>query len=124
MNRLRQEIRSALSELKKETSGELSARCLLPARFIGFQGHFPDRPVLPGVCLAQVVIEAYNVLHRPARLLEIVKADFLHPVTPGETFALLISMVPDEDGALLLHGRICIGEKKIANLKMRIKHED
>ena len=123
MNPLRQEIRAALSELKLETSGQISARCRFPAEFTGFQGHFPGNPVLPGVCIAQVVIEVYSMLHSQAHLLEIIKAHFLRPVMPEETFTLRISLAPVEDGSILLHGQIYMGEEKTANLKLRVEHE-
>ncbi|MDT8391703.1 MAG: hypothetical protein RRC34_14480 [Lentisphaeria bacterium] len=47
----------------KMKDGHLSASFSFPAEFIGFQGHFPDAPVLPGICM----IQAFLVMHAAHR---------------------------------------------------------
>jgi 3-hydroxyacyl-[acyl-carrier-protein] dehydratase len=59
-----------------------SARWIVPADHPAFAGHFPGRPIVPGVVLldraAQLVATALN-----ARVVGIGSAKFLSPVGPG-----------------------------------------
>jgi len=51
-----------------------------------FAGHFPDRPILPGVFQIEIArFAAEKVLARPVSVKEIVKAKFLRPIIPEET---------------------------------------
>ncbi|MGB0125993.1 MAG: hypothetical protein WBP72_00045 [Rhodocyclaceae bacterium] len=61
-------------------------RWAVPADHPAFAGHFPGRPILPGVViLDQVVHGAAQVLGCPPAGCRISTAKFLRPVAPGET---------------------------------------
>jgi 3-hydroxymyristoyl/3-hydroxydecanoyl-(acyl carrier protein) dehydratase len=50
-----------------------------------FAGHFPNRPLLPGVIQLEIVrFAAEAVLKQPLFVREIVKAKFLRPIIPTE----------------------------------------
>lgn len=69
--------------------GAFSAQCLFPEDFAGFKGHFPGRPILPGVCLIQAALAALESrLGRPVRLTRVVSAKWLAPVPPDKTLDL------------------------------------
>lgn len=54
-----------------------------------YAGHFPGRPVLPGVVLLDAVLHALTVqLGRQAMPGQIKAAKFLSPVRPGESLTL------------------------------------
>jgi 3-hydroxymyristoyl/3-hydroxydecanoyl-(acyl carrier protein) dehydratase len=59
------------------------ARLVVPADHPALPGHFPGRPVVPGVLLLDAVLEAARASsgERPARL---IRAKFPAPVSPGE----------------------------------------
>lgn len=52
--------------------------------FIGFAGHFPGHPILPGVCLVECGVElARRATKFPFHLTRIKQAKFFRPVEPG-----------------------------------------
>lgn len=63
-----------------------------------FAGHFPHRPLLPGVFQLEIVrVATEAVLQQPFVVREIVKAKFLRPIIPAETVRveLKLSEKPD-----------------------------
>ena len=48
-----------------------------------FEGHFPDQPVLPGVCMVQIALTIASAMHgKPLRMLNARTIKFLTPVDP------------------------------------------
>jgi 3-hydroxyacyl-[acyl-carrier-protein] dehydratase len=68
-----------------------------------FQGHFPDRPIMPGVLILEALAQIGGVLaglsdsldHPPKAVyfLGIDKARFRHPVTPGDRLDLHVETI-------------------------------
>jgi 3-hydroxymyristoyl/3-hydroxydecanoyl-(acyl carrier protein) dehydratase len=55
-----------------------------------YEGHFPGRPILPGVViLAEVLAAIAQATARPAQRWEIANAKFLAPVSPGTALTLV-----------------------------------
>lgn len=66
---------------------------VVPTDHPAFAGHFPGRPIVPGVVLVDhAILFAEKLLERPAGQWQIGNAKFFSPVAPGEvlTFALEI----------------------------------
>jgi 3-hydroxyacyl-[acyl-carrier-protein] dehydratase len=58
-----------------------------------FAGHFPNRPILPGIFQLEMVRMAAEWLqNRPFTIQEIAKAKFQRPVLPGETLKLSLKL--------------------------------
>jgi 3-hydroxyacyl-[acyl-carrier-protein] dehydratase len=58
-----------------------------------YEGHFPGRPILPGVViLAEVLAAIAQATARPAERWEVANAKFLEPVTPGTALTLVHEM--------------------------------
>jgi 3-hydroxymyristoyl/3-hydroxydecanoyl-(acyl carrier protein) dehydratase len=65
----------------------------------GYSGHFPGRPILPGVVLLAEVLHAVaQATGRGAQRWTLVGAKFHHPVTPGTE--LTLAHTPSEGGAV------------------------
>jgi 3-hydroxyacyl-[acyl-carrier-protein] dehydratase len=101
--------------------GVLSARFVFPEEFIGFQGHFPEKKILPGVCHIQCVLsllEAHG--KRPVLLREAVLVKFFHPVLPQEEILCTCRDVQDGNGEFTVKAVFVRGEQKVSELKLRV----
>ena len=83
-----------------------------------FQGHFADRPILPGVALLAIVLEALaRDAGRPAALRAIPFARLRRPVVPGDVLAIdgrdgergRVRFDVRCDGALVANGELILG---------------
>jgi 3-hydroxyacyl-[acyl-carrier-protein] dehydratase len=101
-----------------------------------FEGHFPGRPVMPGVliieALAQAAIILYSVCKpeiahtHPDYYLGKVKAEFLSPVFPGDRLILEINNIKITDGAGIVDTFAKVDDKIVAkaNLVFGIKKNE
>ena len=72
---------------------------VVPANHPAFPGHFPGRPIVPGVVLLdQAILFAEKLLGTEALRWQIGNAKFLSPVGPGES--LVFSLQPTPRGAI------------------------
>jgi 3-hydroxymyristoyl/3-hydroxydecanoyl-(acyl carrier protein) dehydratase len=62
-----------------------------------FAGHFPNRPLLPGVFQLEMTrVAAENILNCPLAVREISKAKFQRPILPDETVRLELKLSETE----------------------------
>lgn len=87
---MQEDIRLALEYVKRaEQTGEIEARFCFDAGHAFFAGHFPGRPLLPGVFQIGLVLEAVAAATGAQYgLVRVVKAKFTDKVLPGETITL------------------------------------
>ncbi|MBL0917736.1 MAG: hypothetical protein IBJ14_03465 [Hydrogenophaga sp.] len=64
---------------------------VVPADHPAFAGHFPGRPILPGVVLLDEALRAARELAPGPSAWSIPQAKFLQPVLPGEHLLLCLS---------------------------------
>ena len=66
----------------------------IPREHPSYAGHFPGRPIVPGVVLLDLVLQAAEALPdwpgTPTSPLEIPVCKFLHSVLPGATLTLTL----------------------------------
>ncbi|MGW3964203.1 hypothetical protein ACWED2_30615 [Amycolatopsis sp. NPDC005003] len=62
-----------------------------------FAGHFPARPVVPAVCLIDLVHQAAVELGRPVGTgrLDVARARFVGAVRPGDELEVTVTVQPD-----------------------------
>lgn len=100
-------------------NGAFEAEFCFPASFSGFQGHFPDQPVLPGVCLVQAVqAAAEQAMNRPLKLVEILLAKFMNVVLPDETLHAVCTV----DAKQVVRAKIACGAKRVAEIRLRVDY--
>lgn len=101
--------------LHKEGEGYVVETEMNPTHRI-FDGHFPSSPVLPGVCLMQMVVDAVSeVLDKKVQVHEGIDLKFTTVVDPREgqqlSVHLTISEVADElvkvTSSTIFNGQVC-----------------
>lgn len=124
MSRLSEEITACMQALESGADGGCSARFVFPECFTGFKGHFPGRPVLPGVCKLQAVLAMYQALTPDSvRLQEVMLAKFLAPVGCDEELTIDCREELDAAGSMRVKASIRRANERIAQIEMRIVKE-
>lgn len=122
MNKLARIIESCMSRFEADGQGNLSARFVFPGDFLGFQGHFPDNPVLPGVCMVQaVMVMAGKWAGTPGELRSLVLAKWFAPTGPGAELDFLVRVSPNGDNGAKLKTKITCGDNKVAELILAVQ---
>lgn len=78
-----------------------------------YQGHFPNQPVLPGVCMMQILAElTSNAIGRDVAIKNSSQSKFLVPIIPQKfpTLEVKITYVVSEDASLKINGSIHASE--------------
>jgi len=99
----------------------LRARFRFDPDFIGFAGHFPDRKILPGVCqLAAVKAVLGRWKGRSVRLVEIVSAKYVLPVTPGDECVVECWDLRENGDECTFKAGMVRGGEKVSEFRMRV----
>ncbi|NOY75525.1 MAG: hypothetical protein GXP32_07005 [Kiritimatiellaeota bacterium] len=94
------EIRDAVRNFSGNAA-RCSAEFAFSESFIGFQGHFPGKPVLPGVCQIEMALAVLEkAFDRGTRLKKLNRGKFLNMVAPNETVSVAGSYVELADNML------------------------
>ncbi len=91
-----------------------------------FQGHFPDKPVFPGVlimeALAQMgailILRRFPVERRMAFFTGIDKAKFKRPVVPGDRMDLEVIISRDRGSYVMMEGKAFVDGQLVAQGNM------
>lgn len=69
-------------------------RFLIPSDAPCLDGHFPGRPLVPGVVLLERVLAAIEAGHGPLGALHLPQVKFLRPLLPGQEAEVVLSGAP------------------------------
>lgn len=89
-----------------------------------FAGHFPTRPVLPGVFQLEMArVGAECVLKSSLAVREISKAKFLRPIVPGEIVRLDLKIWEQKD-TIQARAHFSVGGKPAGETLLRLWRND
>jgi len=94
-----------------------------------FQGHFPNRPVMPGVLILEALAQATGILafrtnnKRPEEgslyyLVGIDDARFKQPVEPGDQLILKVDVIKSKRGVWKFNGEASVDGNVVANAEL------
>ncbi len=121
MSKLSLSIIKCMSGLSYEENGSLSADFLFPEDFLGFSGHFPGKPVLPGICKIQAAVLMLREAKKTDFSLKgIVHAKFFSPVSCNGKVHFDIKEEDISNGELLVRVKVTGRDGKIADLHLKL----
>ena len=101
-----------------------------------FQGHFPEKAIMPGALILEAMAQTAIVLfasnkkakrtgEKPLYFFGSVKARFLHPAVPGDQLKIRVENVKALPTGSYVSGEAFVDDKKIseAELVFSVKHE-
>ncbi|MFA7344882.1 MAG: hypothetical protein WC003_11300 [Terrimicrobiaceae bacterium] len=119
------ELHTALVDARENPDGTAAGAALeflYPPSFAGFQGHFPDDPILPGVCLLQSLrLGLEKAWGTRLRITEIPKAKFVAPIHPGDTIRFAVTETARTPGAVSTKAKVTRNGQRVAELSVHLE---
>jgi len=109
---MKNEIRQYMNVVDQHT-----AEFNFPETFTGFQGHFPESPILPGICMIQAAeIVAEHSMGSDRKTVK--NAKFFSPVTPNTRITIEARAKKN-----IIEATITSGQQKNATIKFMVNHD-
>lgn len=119
MNRLEEAIREAAQPVQIDKTGFAQAFTFAPD-FIGFDGHFPGNPILPGVVqLMAGGIATQEAYGESLTLKGISRTKFTRQVSPGETL-IVSGKLKEKDDSILASIKITCGDETASTFTLTL----
>ncbi len=91
-----------------------------------FQGHFPGRPVMPGVLIVEAMAQVGGVLafrsasvsNKLVYFMGIDRARFRRPVVPGDTVELVLNVVKSRGSIWVFKGEAFVDKNLVAEAEL------
>lgn len=89
----------------------------IPADHPSLPGHFPGRPLVPGVVLLERVVEAIETAHGAFDGLRLPQVKFVQPLLPGETARIELDGQAPRWRFRVLRGTTLLASGEVASLE-------
>lgn len=114
-------------EITKQTESEentFNFQIKLDSKHSVYNGHFPEQPILPGVCTVQIIKEcAERITNTPLQYSQISTCKFLSSVNPilHNEINLSVSVVNNNDNSFALNANGIYMDNTFIKLKALVK---
>ncbi len=118
MNPMRAQIRSLL-EVEPRPGGFRAVFDMNESLMV-LPDHFRDQPIMPGMCMIQLVLIAGGVAIGvdELRLAVLKNAKFVQPVLPGEQVIIDAEMTGGEDGLMAIKAKLSANDSRRAEINL------
>ena len=116
MSKLQTEVQQCITKISSSDANVTRATLLFPQSFIGFDGHFEQQSILPGICKIQAVLAVASHTLEDVSLSCVKLAKFFTPVMPGDEITLDLTIKKTADSPVKLSAIITRGSDKIAKI--------
>lgn len=124
MSTIKTEIERHMTGPEKEGT-RLTSHFSFPPEFIGFQGHFPEKKILPGVCQIQCALSMLEKGGGKAVVLkEIVLVKYFSPVFPDDEVTCVVNDMGDMSTEAVVKAVISKRTDKISEMKLRVSYDN
>jgi UDP-3-O-[3-hydroxymyristoyl] N-acetylglucosamine deacetylase/3-hydroxyacyl-[acyl-carrier-protein] dehydratase len=97
-----------------------------------FPGHWPDRPIMPGVLLVEALAQAAGIMlssridskRGTALMVGINHVRIRRPVVPGDQLTLEVNVIKGDARSVYVQGAARVGTKVVAEAKIRFMYLD
>lgn len=118
------EISHAIKAIKVLDDGSVGATVIFPREFTGFQGHFENRPILPGICQLELVKEIVERAYKyKLHLLKVKNIKFTNVIVPDEQVKVDIAVNNISD-VIIIDAELNGSGGKVARLKLELSRPD
>jgi 3-hydroxyacyl-[acyl-carrier-protein] dehydratase len=108
----------------RDEAGADVFRVMLNAEHAVFGGHFPDNPILPGVCSLMIVREcAWQTAGVRLRYVAVKESKFLSAITPDADLTVKLKL-SEEENTYSLNATISSGETIMLKLKATLTSDE
>jgi len=117
MSVLREEIDARVSAY--ENNGETcSGDICFDADFSGFKGHFPGKPIVPGVCMVQAVaVLVARALGSRVTIAELLQAKFVSVAEPGANVRIVAGYTQRDPLTYLVKASLTLNGEALAKIE-------
>ncbi len=124
MSILYKEIKVLFRQVSCNEDGGITANISFPKSFTGFKGHFPDNPVVPGVCNVLSALALLELaLKKKAYLKTIILAKFFSLVTCDEEVTVELCCETKRRPMERVKALFRSADKKIAEIQIEVNYE-
>ncbi len=107
-----------IDKIIKQSENEITVQKMVSSNEEYFQGHFPANPVMPGVLLVQIMIEACQALHaeNSIHLTKMNRVKFRKMIRPGDS--LIVKVERKNSQKLQFIGKTMLDDKVVCSAEL------
>jgi len=128
LNTVQKEILDSIISIDKISALELNSQLRFSSDFIGFNGHFNKQPVLPAICLLEIIkCIVFKATDKKITITELISAKFYNVITVKEKIDILTSceecFIEENNSGkeYILSAKFSGAASKKAILKLKVK---